>query len=56
MSKEPDPRIRKTVALPESMWRDVAAFQEAERIATEGEAVRRLIHAALRAEKRKEKP
>jgi hypothetical protein len=49
----PEPVTRKTVALPESMWREIADFRFAERIGSEAEAVRRLLVAALKAEKRK---
>jgi hypothetical protein len=45
--------VRKTVALPASMWADVAAYQASERITTEVEALRRLVQAAVRAERGK---
>ena len=53
MEKKLDTNLRKTVALPESMWRDIAWFQGRERIATEVEALRRLVQIALRSERRK---
>jgi hypothetical protein len=53
MTKSPkDPLERKTVAMPRSMWRDVAKFQGTEKISTEVEALRRLVMAGLRAVKR----
>jgi hypothetical protein len=49
MSKEPDdPPTRKTVTLPASMWREITEHRFANRIGTEAEAVRQLLHAALR--------
>ena len=45
--------VRKVMAMPLSMWRDVVRFQEAENILTETETVRRLLQAALRAESAK---
>jgi hypothetical protein len=44
-----DPIERKTVAMQSSIWRDIAAFREKERIATEAEAHRRIVIAGLRA-------
>lgn len=50
MSKPPeDPPERKSVTMTRSMWRDIAAFQRSERIATEAEALRRVVMAGLRA-------
>lgn len=50
MSKPPiDPPERKSVAMPRTMWRDIAAFQAAERITTEVEALRRIVVVGLRA-------
>jgi hypothetical protein len=49
MSKPPkDPPERKSVTMPRSMWRDIAKFQTADRIATEAEALRRVVVAGLR--------
>jgi len=45
---ERDPLSRKTIALPESAWREIAAYRAANRIITDAEAVRRLIEIALR--------
>ena len=53
MRKKLDYPVRKTVALPASMWADVAAYQASERITTEVEALRRLVQAAVRAERGK---
>jgi hypothetical protein len=41
--------IRKSVALPASMWNEIAEFRADNRIISETEAVRRLIETALRA-------
>lgn len=50
MTKAPqDPPERKSVTMPRSMWRDIAKFQNDERIATEAEALRRVVVAGLRA-------
>jgi hypothetical protein len=49
----PETMIRKNVGLPNSMWQEIADYRFAERIGSEAEAVRRLIVAGLRAEKRK---
>ena len=46
--EEDDPQVRKTVTLPESVWRDVKAYRRQERVATDTEAVRRLMLFALR--------
>lgn len=48
-----EPSTRKSVTLPDDLWRAVADFRFAERIGTEAEAVRRLILAGLRAEAQK---
>ncbi len=48
-----EPSTRKSVTLPDSMWEEIAEYRFAERIATEAEAVRRLLQEALdRAAKR----
>lgn len=44
----PDMPVRKSVTLPKSMWDDIADFRFSQRIATEAEAVRRLIQTALK--------
>ena len=49
MSKSPtDPPERKSVAMPRTMWQDIAKFQATERITTEAEALRRIVLAGLR--------
>jgi hypothetical protein len=48
MSKEPDPPVRKTVILRQSMWDEIAAYRASERIETEMEAVRRLLSKSLK--------
>ena len=48
MSKSPEPKRRRSVALPESLWREVDRFRDAERFGTESEALRRLILAGLK--------
>jgi hypothetical protein len=53
MAKSNDLNIRKTIALPESMWRDIAHYQTQERILTEAEAVRRLVQMSLRSLQRR---
>ena len=50
--KETDPPKRKSVTLPESLWQEVMDFRHGERIGTEAEAIRRLIQAGLRAERK----
>ena len=52
---EHDPIIRKTIALPARMWSEIADFRFSERIATEAEAMRRLLQMALKAERKKAK-
>jgi Arc/MetJ-type ribon-helix-helix transcriptional regulator len=49
----PEPVTRKSVTLPDSMWREIADYRFSERIGSEAEAVRRLLVAALKTEKRK---
>lgn len=46
---------RKTVALSDEMWREIAEFRFAERIGTEAEAIRRLLQSGMRAEAKKAK-
>ena len=49
MNKPPlDPPERKSVAMPRTMWQDIAKFQATERITTEAEALRRIVLAGLR--------
>lgn len=56
MDKKPDPVIRKSISLRESLWREVEEYQKREiGAATLAEAVRRLISDALRAAKRRSK-
>lgn len=43
---------RKTIVLSDAMWADIAAYRASKRIATETEAIRRLIQAQLEREKR----
>lgn len=52
MSKPPplEPLARKSISLPESLWKEVEDFRFAERIGSEAEALRRLIQSGLRAE------
>ena len=47
MSK-PETTTRKSITLPDSLWREIADYRFAERIGSEAEAVRRLLVAALR--------
>jgi hypothetical protein len=44
---------RKNITLPDSLWQEIADYRFGECIGSEAEAVRRLIVAGLRAEKRK---
>ena len=44
---------RKTVALPEGLWEAVVEYRHVHRLASQAEAVRGLIDAALKAERRK---
>jgi len=48
----PEPNTRKSVTLPDSLWEAVREYRFAARIASEAEAVRRLLLAGLRAEKK----
>jgi len=48
MKDAPEPMIRKTVALSTSMWEEIRAFGVSEHIATETEALRRLLRSALK--------
>jgi hypothetical protein len=41
--------IRKSVTMPSHMWDAVAQFQKTESIATEAEALRRVVLAGIRA-------
>jgi hypothetical protein len=45
----PNDQIRKTVALPRSLWDDVAEVRFGQRIGTESEAVRRIMAAGVEA-------
>jgi len=42
---------RKTLVLSPAMWAEIEAYREAEQIVTRAEAIRRLLHQALRQEK-----
>ena len=55
MSKKPppEPTTRKSVSLPDDIWDEITEFRLASRIATEAEAIRQIILAGLRAEKKK---
>jgi hypothetical protein len=44
-----DPDERKSVSMPRSMWADIDAYAEQERIRTQAEAHRRIVQAGLRA-------
>lgn len=56
MDKKPNPVIRKSISLRESLWREVEEYQKREiGAATLAEAVRRLISDALRAARRRSK-
>ncbi len=59
MSKKPapptEPTTRKSLVLLDTMWEEINHFRIAEQIATETEAVRRLLRAALRDAARKER-
>jgi hypothetical protein len=46
--KEQDPPLRKSVTMPAHMWDAVAQFQKTESIATEAEALRRVVLAGIR--------
>ena len=48
-SNLPPPIIRKLLALPTSLVRDIADFRFANRLGTESEAMRRLLEAGLKA-------
>jgi hypothetical protein len=60
MGKKPspptEPVTRKSLVLLDTMWEEINQFRIAEQIATETEAVRRLLRAALRDAARKAKP
>lgn len=48
MEKDDDPVTRKSVSLPASMWDEIKKYGLQERIATDAEAIRRLLQYALR--------
>jgi hypothetical protein len=48
MTKNIEPVTRKTVTLPDSMWREIERYRIQERISTEAGAIRYLIQHALR--------
>ena len=50
--KEPPPSTRKSVALPDEMWEEIATFRHGERIGSEAETIRRLVRSGLQAEKK----
>jgi hypothetical protein len=49
MPKEQDPIIRKSVSVPESLWKRIDDYQFANRLKKESEAVRRLLELGLQA-------
>lgn len=53
MSKEPERTTRKSVTLSDSMWAEISEFRFVQRIATEAEAVRRLLQSALSSERKR---
>lgn len=44
----PEPMARKSVTLPESMWREIAEFRTSEQMGSEAEAIRQLVRSGLR--------
>ena len=54
MTHLPDDATRKSLTLPNAMWADVSRYRETERIATEAEAIRRLLQSALRSHEREQ--
>jgi Arc/MetJ-type ribon-helix-helix transcriptional regulator len=44
---------RKSVTLPDSMWREIGDFRYENRIGTQAEAIRRLLHEGLKAARQK---
>lgn len=46
--KPPEPLVRRTVTLPESLWREVAEFRLTEHIGSDMETMRQLVKAGLR--------
>ena len=49
----PEPLIRKSVTLPESLWARVADYRLSQHIGSEMETIRRLVGAGLDAEARR---
>ncbi len=45
--RNPEPSVRKTLALPQALWKAVDDYRYANRIASEVETVRRLLEAGL---------
>jgi len=52
----PEPRLRKSIDLPISLWDDLAHWRVQERVASDTEAIRRLLIEALRLQEKKAKP
>ena len=52
MAKPTEPVIRKSVSLPESMWKQIDDFQFEHRVKRDAEAVRRLLELGLEAAKK----
>jgi hypothetical protein len=47
--EDADPMVRKTVSLRQSEWKNVELYKRHERLGSEAEAVRRLVHDQLKA-------
>jgi metal-responsive CopG/Arc/MetJ family transcriptional regulator len=56
MAEQSDPVVRKTVSLPESLWRRIEDFQFKHRVKRDAEAVRRLIELGLEADESRPAP
>ena len=46
--KPPEPVVRKSVTLPESLWREVTEYRTREQIGSEMETMRQLVRSGLR--------
>lgn len=51
--KPPEPMLRKTVTLPESVWTEVEGYRLSQGIGSQMETLRRLVQAGLRAERKR---
>ena len=53
MEQDKDPLVRKSVSLRKSVWDEIEAYKQEEKLGSEAEAVRRLVLDQLKAERRR---